>query len=174
MGQVVKSVRYPRTQGLLLGGVLNNDWEDIALDASGRLIVADFGNNTNARKDLALHFIEEPEPDEGRAVVTRTVLFRYPEQARWPAPKGDFNYDAEALFTVGDEVYVLSKHRSDTMSRLYRLDAREVGVVNVLTRVGEFDALGQVTGADASEDGLMLAVLTYDRIFVFERGSVGE
>lgn len=168
-GSGVPTVRSPETPGTLIGGAINGDWEAIAIDASGRLIIADVGNNTNARADLCLYFVEEPEPDEGRTTYTRKVLVRYPEQSRRPAPPEDFNYDAEGVFTVGDEVYILTKNRSDTFTALYRLAQREIGVVNPLQRLGRFDVRGPVTAADASDDGLRLAVLTYDRVWLFER-----
>lgn len=171
-GRVVPSERLPTVPGVLIAGAVNSDWEDIALDASGRLIVADFGNNRNARADLALYFVEEPEPDAEVTVPTRVVLFSYPDQPSRPAPRSMFNFDAEAIYTVGDEVYILTKHRSDTRTTLYRLDARELGVVNPLTRLGQFEVHGRVTGADASDDGLRLLVLTYDRIWLFERDSL--
>jgi len=170
-GSVVASERYPETPGTLVGGAINCDWEDIALDASGQIIIADFGNNSNSRRDLALYFVEEPEVTEGRTSVTSKVLIRYPDQATFPAPRGDFNFDAEALFTVGDDVFVLTKHRSDTFTKLYRLDGRESGVLNPLTYLESFDIGGKVTGADASTDGLKLVILTYDRIWLFERDS---
>lgn len=173
-GSVVPSTRYPDVPGVLIGGAIDNDWEDIALDASGRLIVADLGNNSNARADLSLYFVEEPEPTEGRTTFTSKVLVRYPDQRSLPAPKDDFNYDSEAVFTVGDEVFILTKHRSDTWTKLYRLASRNLGVVNELEYVERFDIGGQVTGADASPDGLTLAVLTYDSIWLFRRGSVGQ
>ncbi len=171
-GTGIPTVRSPDTPGTLIGGAINGDWEAIALDASGRLIIADIGNNSNARADLCLYFVEEPEPDEGRTTYTRRVLVRYPEQTRRPAPRDDFNYDAEGVFTVGDEVYILTKHRSDTFTTLYRLAEREIGVVNPLRRLGRFDVRGQVTAADASDDGLRLAVLTYDRVWLFERAGL--
>jgi endonuclease/exonuclease/phosphatase family metal-dependent hydrolase len=173
-GSVVKTERYPEIPGTLIAGAANSDWEDIALDASGRVIAADFGNNSNARADLTLYFIEEPEPTEGRTTFTSKVLFRYPDQAKRPAPKDDFNFDAEAIFTIGDEVYILSKNRSDSFTKLYRLDERASDRVNVLTYVDRFDVKGRATGADASDDGLRLAVLTYDRVWVFERSSVDQ
>ncbi len=171
-GSVVPSVRYPEIPGTLIGGAINGDWEDIALDASGRLIIADFGNNSNARRDLALYILPEPEATEGRAGYLSKVLFRYPDQRSFPAPKDDFNFDAEALFTIGDEIHVLSKNRSDTFTKLYRLDSREPDAVNTLTYIGRFDVKGECTGADATPDGLKVAVLTYDRVFLFERASI--
>ncbi|MFZ4575153.1 MAG: endonuclease/exonuclease/phosphatase family protein [Phycisphaerales bacterium] len=173
-GSVVASERYPEIPGTLIGGAINGDWEDIALDASGRLIAADCGNNSNARADLTLYFIEEPEPTEGRTSFTAKVAFRYPDQNRRPAPKDDFNFDAEAVFTVGDDVFILSKNRSDTFTKLYKLDDRATDRVNTLTYIDRFDVKGRATGADASDDGLKLAVLTYDRVWVFERADVRQ
>jgi len=177
-GTLITSVREPETPGTLIGGAINSDWEDIALlrrsDGTAQIIVPDFGNNSNARADLGLYFIGEPEPDESRTTFIRKVLFRYPDQSRLPAPKDDFNYDAEGLFTVGEQVFILSKNRSDTFTKLYRLDDQVEGVVNTLTYVDRFDLGGQATGADCSPDGLRLAVLTYTHVWLFERASIEE
>jgi hypothetical protein len=173
-GRVVPSTRYPEIPGTLIGGAVNVDWEDIALDASGRLIIADLGNNSNARADLALYFIEEPEPTEGRTSLTSKVLVKYPDQTSRPAPEADFNFDSEAIFTIADDIFVLTKHRSNSFTKLYRLDQRDPGVVNTLTLLDRFDVHGQVTGADASPDGLKLAVLTYNRIWIFERADASQ
>lgn len=170
-GSVVPSVRAPETPGTIIAGAINGDWEDIALDASGRLIVADVGNNTNARADLCLYIVPEPETTEGRTAALRQIFVRYPDQTSLPAPKDNFNFDCEGVFTVGDEIFMLSKHRSDTMTKLYRVKSRVLGEVNELEYLESFDVRGQVTGADASADGRRLAVLTYDRVWLFERSS---
>jgi hypothetical protein len=173
-GTSLASVREPESPGTVIGGAINGDWEAIGLDASGRLVVADVGNNSNARADLTIYLVEEPEPTESRTTFTRKFLVRYPEQRSRPAPRLDFNYDAEGVFTVGDEIYILTKHRSDTKTRLYRVSGRDQGVVNDLELLETFDVEGQVTGADCLEDGMRLAVLTYDRIWIFERESAGD
>lgn len=173
-GTLIPSVRSPETPGTLIGGAINGDWEDIALDASGRLIVADVGNNSNARRDLCLYILEEPEITEGRTAYLAKVFVRYPEQTTWPAPAGDFNYDCEGVFTVGDDIYLLTKHRADSWTRLYRVGARTHGVVNPLVYLERFDIAGQVTAADASDDGRMLVVLTYEDIWLFERSGTRE
>lgn len=173
-GAVVPSVRYAQTPGVLIAGAVNSDWEDMALDASGRLIVADVGNNTNARRDLTLYILPEPEPDEGRTAFTTKLLVRYPDQTAFPPPETDRNFDCEAVFTVGDEIFLLSKDRSDTFTKLYRLDSRDPNQPNTLTYLDRFDAGGPVTAADASADGLRLAVLTYDRVWLFERADLRQ
>lgn len=168
-GTVVPSIRYPEIPGVLIAGAINSDWEDITADASGHIIVADVGNNTNARRDLTLYWLEEPECDEGRTGFTRKQIVRYPDQTARPPAKTERNFDCEAVFTVGDTVYLLSKDRSDTFTKLYRLDDLRPDAVSTLTYVDRFDCGGQATGADATPDGLRLAILTYDRVWVFER-----
>lgn len=158
--------------GVYIGGAINVDWEDIALDASGRLLVPDFGNNSNDRRDLVIYVIDEPRLGAGRTTWREKWFFRYPEQRAFPAPEDDFNYDAEALFTVGETPYVLTKHRSDSLTRLYRLADPQPHVVNDAELLETFDIGGRVTAADASVDGLRLLVLTYDAVWVFERPSL--
>ena len=172
-GRLHKSARAGDKAGVLVGGVINSDWEAIALDASGHVIVADVGNNSNGRRDLALHYLVEPEPTAGFTGLLKSVFVRYPEQTAWPAPKTDFNYDCEGVFTKGDTVYFVTKRRSDTLTRLYRLDDPQTGRVNVLTRLADFDVRGRATGADASPDGRRLAVLTYDAVWLFEARTPG-
>ena len=173
-GKLFKSARKTDPAGVLIGGVINSDWEAIALDASGHVIVADVGNNSNGRRDLALHYVVEPEPTAGFSGVLRSIFVRYPEQKTWPAAKDDFNYDCEGVFTRGDTVYFVTKRRSDSLTRLYRLDSPKDGVVNDLTPIGDFDVRGRATGADASADGRRLVVLTYGAIWLFEAATSGS
>lgn len=167
-GSVYTSVREPEAPGVLIAGAINVDWEDIAVDSDNHLIVGDFGNNRNDRRDLVLYYIDEPSPTAERTTVKKKLFFRYPEQTAFPAHAEQFNFDAEALFTVGTTVYILSKNRSDTRTTLYRLDDPQPHVTNVLTPVTSFDIGGKVTAADASADGRRLVVTTYERIWLFE------
>jgi len=173
-GRMRKSARAADAPGVLIGSVINSDWEDIAVDASGHVIVADVGNNSNGRRDLALHYIFEPEPTAGFTAMLMSFFVRYPEQKTWPAPKSDFNYDCEGIFTKGDTVYFVTKRSSDTLTRLYRLDQPRTGAVNVLTPVSDFDVRGRATGADATPDGRRLAILTYDAVWLFEAATPGS
>jgi hypothetical protein len=172
-GKLFQSARGTDKPGVLIGGVINSDWEAIALDASGRVIIGDVGNNSNGRRDLALHYVVEPEPTAGFGGLLKSVFVRYPEQKVWPAPKDDFNYDCEGIFTKGDTVYFVTKRRSDTLTRLYRLDHPKTGEVNVLTAVADFDVRGRATGADATPDGKRLVVLTYEALWMFEAKTPG-
>lgn len=167
-GRLWGSARYSDDPGVLIGGAVNVDWEDIAVDDLGNLIVCDVGNNRNDRRDLVLYYLPEPSPHAGRTTYQKKVFLKYPDQALYPSDQSDFNYDCEGVFCVRDKVYLVSKNRSDTLGKLYRLDTANPYHTNTLTYVDAFDFGGKTTAADASIDGRRLAVTTYDALWVFE------
>ena len=149
-------------------GCKNFDWEDLALDDRGNLIIADVGNNSGRRKQLMLHFTPEPRPGARSVVPTRSLRVHYADQKE-TSP----DYDCEAVFSAGGHIFFLTKHRTDSRTRLYRLEGDSTARSNPLLLVDSFDIGGMVTAADASPNGKMVAVLTYTALWVFEydRGS---
>jgi hypothetical protein len=165
--------------GIDIGLAVNLDWEDIA-QHEGKLYIADLGNNGNARRDLGIYVLNEPNP---RAVTKTRVLahwpVRYPEQLRYPARR--WHFDCEALFIDRGRPYVLTKHRVagriaglESGTRLYRLDSFRTDAVNVLTLVCERDDLFAPTAADLSPSGQRLAVLTLTDLWLFDRPANGD
>jgi len=154
--------------GIAVAGATNRDWEDIAIDGEGNLYIGEIGNNGNRRKNLGVYIV--PEPDPASAVAAEPaefVPFRYPDQDAFPPEK--MNFDAEALVYAGDALYLLTKHRSDSETKLYRFPSLEPSKEpHVLELVDSFDIGGMVTGADVSPDGRSLVVVTYDTVWVFE------
>lgn len=145
----------------------NNDWEDIAADNNGNLYIGDFGNNFNTRRDLSIYTIREPDPHkESSAKIKQKIDFYYPDQESFPPLK--LNFDAEALFFAKGKLYLLTKHRSDGYTKLYRFDSLEPAKKNPLTLISSFEIKDRVTAADASPDGNRLAVLTYSSVWLFE------
>lgn len=167
-GKVEKSEREPDNPGVDIAGAINVDWEDIAVDDRGRVIVADVGNNRNDRRDLVLYIVPEPSPLAERTTFIKKLFFRYPTQTEFPAPQDDFNYDCEAIFTIANQIYLCSKHRSDTLTKLYRLDPDSNEEVQTAEFVDSFDVLGQATGADATPDGKRIIVNTYEDLWLFD------
>jgi hypothetical protein len=170
-GSVWGAQRYEGVSGVYIGGAINVDWEDIAVDASGNVLIADLGNNCNCRRDMSIYVVPEPRPDAGRAPFLKQIFVRYSDQPEIPAPSYDFNYDCEGIFTIKDTIYVLSKNRSDTFTKLYKLKDPKLGEINKLKYVGAFDVRGKSTASDATEDGLQLVITTYDHIWHFKRNS---
>lgn len=170
-GQLVRPAwlqgEYP---GLAIGGATNIDWEDIATDNSGRLYIGAFGNNGNARRDLAIYVVPEPHPQsQMQSRALKTIPIAYPEQQSFPPPKSKWDFDCEALFWANDKLYLLTKNRGDHQTKLYRLDSTNPNEVNLLTLIGRYDVGGLVTAADALPDGSKIAVLCYHAVFVFEK-----
>ena len=157
-----------------LKGATNVDWEAITGDATGRMIVCDVGNNVSLRKELALYLFAEPKP--GAAAITdfRKIAFAWPDQKSFPDP--ELSHDCEAAFMVGGRLYLLTKHRRDTLTDLWRVDLPAPGAAEkaVPVKVGRLDAKGMVTDAAVSPDGKRLAVLTYTFLWVFDLPSSGE
>ncbi|MGD9632479.1 MAG: hypothetical protein AB7G28_18970 [Pirellulales bacterium] len=173
-GKNYADTRYDDEQGVLIGGAINVDWEDITNNASGEIIVADVGNNENDRRDLVLYYLDEPSPIAGRTTFRKKVFIRYPDQEQFPPDREHFNFDCEAVFTVDNTLYFLSKNRGNSHTTLYRLDDEQPEVTNVLTKLGTADIQGQAVGADCTADGKRLAVLTYSGIWMFVRDSLDQ
>ncbi len=153
--------------GLSIPDAVNIDWEDISTDNNGNLYIGACGNNGNARKDLSIYIVKEP--NVYNVLATRffeKIDFYFPEQKKFP-PKMR-NYDCEAIFTANDKIYVLTKHRSDKNTCLYRFDSMDTDKKNALTKLSEITIGGRVTAADCSKDGKKLVVLTYNNVWLFE------
>ncbi|MDR2430463.1 MAG: hypothetical protein LBD14_06235 [Puniceicoccales bacterium] len=164
------SVVGKRAVGVRVDNASNIDWEALALDGAGQLIVADVGNNHSNRRNLTLLVLPEPDPWTAQSVRARHIAVRYADQRDFP-DRGK-RFDCEAVFVWNGAIYALTKRWSDTWTVLYRLrmqDARR----GVFEPVTSFDSRGLVTDAGVSPDGRMLAILTYHGLWVFvlpERG----
>lgn len=167
-GELYRAEWYKKKDGgIFIGNAINIDWEEMAVDNNGNLYICDTGNNFNARKDLAIHVVKDPHPyATGNTTAFQTIKFYYPEQKEFPADPN--NFDCEAVFWAKDKLYLLTKHRADTQTNLYRFDSMDQLKINPLTKIGTFEIDGSVTAADASSDGTRLAVLTYNNVWLFE------
>ena len=165
--------------GHVIDGAWNFDWEDVAL-ADGVLYIADVGNNGNARRDLGVYVVNEPDPLAIPRMRTLKFLpVRYPDQENYPAKL--WHFDSEAVFVADDKLYFITKHRRpgeiggfETGAKLYRLDTSFTDRENVLTFVGTHDGVFRATGADLSPDRSRLAVSTYDALWIFDRPADGD
>lgn len=144
-------------------GWKNYDWEDLALDGRGNLVIADVGNNNGRRKQLMLHFVREPKPGAASVRPDRTLRVHYEDQKEVSA-----DFDCEAVFCADDKIFFLTKRHSDGKTVLYRLTDDSQKRSSPLRRVSSFDVDGLVTAADVSPDGKLVAVLTYTSVWLFD------
>ena len=164
----------PTWPGIEILAASNVDWEDIALH-DGKLYLCEMGNNGNARRDLGVYVINEPNPRAvDRMRVLKFIPIRYPDQEVFPAKK--WHFDCEGLFVDQGKLYFVTKHRApgqigqlERGAKLYRLDSQHLDRENELVLVGAHSQLAAPTGADLSPDGRHLAVSTVMALWVFER-----
>ena len=97
-----------------------------------------------------------------------------PDQTEYPARQ--WHFDCEAVLTFDGKLYFLTKHRQpgkalawEAGTKLYRLDSERIDRVNVLKLVDQHEQVMLATAADVSPDGQHLAILTYARLWVFQK-----
>ena len=147
-------------------GAGNTDWEDMAYSASGTILIGEIGNNCECRDDLKVIVIEEPSPDDDEVDVIAEYYITYPKRNDLMGKLLRSNYNAEAIFEFGGEIYILTKQSSKTM--LFHLENPQNQQTHELTLIETMETEHYVTAADISPDQKYLAVLTYDQIMVFE------
>ncbi len=153
-GQLVATVKIPVPSA--------TDWEDIAMDGSGRIIVADTGNNLRNRGILSLHRFKEPDPKNPAEKIEGLQTFRF----RFPANTPPF--DAEAIIACQSNVIVFTKELERTQAFLVDLSENPAEATIVAQRIAETKNIVTCTGADLSPDGRRLALLTYSAVFLME------
>ena len=171
---------------LRLEGTVNVDWEDVSsfeVDGKAWLMVADTGDNGGLRRELALHFIEEPETlADARVPVARSLRFLWPDGPR--------DCEGSAVDVRRGEIYLVSKKR--VPPELFRLPLDAPGdTVLTAERIGALHGIeqptpvdlernpiygryrAQITGLDISADGAWLAALNYRRVYLWPRSPDG-
>jgi hypothetical protein len=140
-------------------GVFIWDWEDLAIDDTNRLYVADIGNNLQVRPSLSVHRVAEPDPaTSGQPLkVEQSWLLRFPKTG----------FDAEGLFIWQDRGYLVAKTGKGKKAALYRwsLDA---GATATLEEIGKLEVKSPITAADLSPNGTQLGLTADDGVYVFQ------
>lgn len=146
---------------VIVTGIRNRDWESLAQDDT-YIYIADVGNNKGKRRDLAIHRILKRDlldSTRGNVVPAQaSIAFSYQEQQDF-APRSDHNWDAEALYAMGDSLYLCTKERGRRHTTWYRLP-KQAGTYEVQAlETLEVEAL--VTGADYDAATQTLALVSY-------------
>ncbi len=174
---------YP---GLEIRNASNIDWESVTVDRQDDILyICDLGNNGNARRDLGIYVLPEPNPQAVKvARILKWIPVAYPDQNRFP-PLDKWEFDCEASFCYQHKLYFLTKHRPAFKigtplggTKLYRLDTQYTDRINMLTYIERKDDLeGWVTDADISPDERLLAILCQapiQSVWLFDTPSQGD
>jgi hypothetical protein len=152
----------------------NNDWEDLTGDKEGNLYVGDFGNNKNARKDLAIYKVAADSLNSEITNYSYKVSFYYPEQTEFPPKKSNYIYDCESFFEFNNNFYLFTKNRSknfDGTTLLYKVPNKAGNHKAVL--MGKFKTCGTystcaITSAAISPDYKKVVLLGHNQVWMFE------
>jgi len=124
-------------QRVILSGVTNIDWEDIAFDGT-YFYIGDFGNNLNgARKDLKIYkFPLSAIPDYATNPVvnlaaqqTTIISFTYSDQPQPPVATTSNNtkYDCEAMIVDNGKIHLFTKNWVDNNTTHYIINGVDAG-----------------------------------------------
>ncbi len=133
------------TRSVTLSNAKNTDWEDICID-NDYIYIGDFGNNLGSRTDLKIYKISIQDYLTSDTVSADSILFSYPEQIDFSSEPYSTNFDAEALLSYGDSLYIFTKNWGDYKSNIYALP-KTSGDYSA-HKVGNFNAGVLITGAD--------------------------
>ena len=155
-------------------GAGHEDWEDVAADET-HLYIGDFGNNNGSRQDLRIYKVPLSSLAQSTAVA-EVISFSYEDQTDF-TPSSETNFDAEALVSVGDSLYILTKERGRLGTTAYRLP-KTPGTFEAQNS-GSYAINGLVTGGDYDPITDQLWICGYSNILlpfvaVFEGVSGGE
>ncbi|MEZ5455130.1 MAG: hypothetical protein R3F04_03315 [Lysobacteraceae bacterium] len=177
-GQLVGSV--------LITGATPRDWEDMAsfvLDGVAGLLIADTGDNGGTRRDVSLVAVREPASFDD----TATLPVAWQRTFNWP--DGPRDVEALAVDAPHRQILLISKKRVPAelwslplpdwnAPRIDRTEPRRIATLagieqptvealSSATPSGRYRA--QVTAVDIDPSGRWLAVLTYQRVYLYER-----
>ena len=138
---------------ITIDNALNYDWEDITYDEN-YVYIGDFGNNKGNRKNLKIYKIIRNELQTKQHLQAEIIEFTYGDQTDFTKKSNANNFDAEALISYRDKLYIFSKNWIDQKTRVYELDKNEG--THIAQYQDTLDTQGLVTGASIYNDRLVL------------------
>lgn len=135
----------------------NIDWESLAADDT-HFYVADFGNNRGKRENLRIFKGLKIDLLIKDFVPTETITFTYEDQDTLYNGY-NHNFDAEALISFKDQLYIFSKNWLNKKCKVYKLPKSPGDYM--AKKIDEFDTKGLITGADIREDQNEIALIGY-------------
>lgn len=130
----------------------NIDWEDIAQDDS-HIFISDSGNNKGSRSNLKIYKVAKTDILKSDYVTAETIFYSYEDQKKFKSSSKN-NFDAEALISFGEHLYIFSKNRGNHKSKIYQLSKTPGN--QVAKRINTIEIEGQITGATISNQNELL------------------
>lgn len=154
------------SEGLEISGVKNKDWEDITIDESGNIIVADVGNNCSCRKDQSLVMVKNPSEKNQSTEDFEVFNISYQKPKGFLYKFMNYSMDVEAVFWKEGALFALTKRFRGRETDLFKLSNLNSEANNEFQLVQKIDFDDEVTAADYAFG--KLAVLTYKSLWIFK------
>lgn len=139
----------------------NTDWEDITAD-DNYIYLGDFGNNNGTRTDLKILRVPKSSfygnTDQLVYVNAEAINISYSDQTSFTSSSSN-NFDCEALFAKDDVLYLFTKDRGDSKTRVYKV-SKTPGTY-VLSPYTAYFVDGLVTGADYNPNTNQVILVGY-------------
>jgi hypothetical protein len=141
----IDSISGKVTRKVVISNATNYDWEDICND-SMYIYIGDFGN-VGSRTDLKIYrlSISSYLTTLNDTVTVDTIKFSYSDQTDFTPDQFNTNYDAEALISYNDSLYIFTKNWGNYWTNIYALP-KTPGTYQI-SKVDSINSKGLVTGA---------------------------
>lgn len=133
------------------------DWEEVTT-LGDDLVVCDIGDNRRRRDDLMLYRVTW-DAAEAKLSLKAAYSIAYP----------DGRHDAEAAVDIGGVLHIVTKHRGEGYTGVYRFAGLKQGERNVGELVGKLDVDERVmiTAGEHDPASGRTYLLSYTRLFVY-------
>ena len=160
------AVLFALDSGVALRGrvrvpVSTRDWEDISAARCPQgdcLYIADIGDNGRDRRQIRIYRVPEPAPGDAETAPPEVFTATYV----------DGPHNAEALFVVDADLFIVTKDRAGF---LYRATLPPSGSRLIFQRAGQL-GIAMVTDAETSRDGTSIVVRTPGEVVLFRTTDV--
>ena len=139
----------------------NKDWEDIAVD-SQYIYIGDFGNNNGNRKDLLIYKIKISDylNSGNSSINNEEIKFSYSDQTIFNTNPYNTNFDAEAIISLGNNLYIFTKNWVNKWTNIYSLE-KNAGTY-IASKIDSINVKGFITGADYDKSTNTISLLGYE------------
>jgi len=148
-------------QEILVQNAKQIDWEDITEDEA-YVYIGDIGNNMGNRKDLVIYKISKKSLLTKSEVVAEEIMFSYGDQEDFTYANFTTPYDAEALISYHDKLYLFTKNWKDKTTKIYPI-SKEPGVYVVYAQ-NEMLLDFMITAADFDTASNSIVLIGYESV----------
>ena len=145
------------TRTVSISNAINTDWEALTQD-DDFIYIGDIGNNSGDRQDLKVLKIAKSDYDSSDVVAAELIDYFYEDQEDFTTEQNS-DWDAEALFVVGDDLIILTKQWQSQGTVAYRLP--KLPGAFLAERLDSYQVNGLVTGAEYDMSSNTLYLVGY-------------